>query len=148
MLPAAVRARYDRAEGTAPHVATYRQRRPSTSAAATQTVKQPTATASELRRHDPMLGEEAPVARHLQGSSGSVSARVATPSERRLHGPMHAEEAPFTRHLQGSSGSVSFECSAHVAIASERRRHDPMHAEEAPVAHHLHGCSGGIDLEH
>ena len=68
-----------------------------------------------------MLGEEAPVARHLQGSSGSVSfgcgVRIATASERRRHDPMHAEEAPVARHLQGSSGSVSLECSARVATA-------------------------------
>ena len=114
-MPAAVRARYDGAEGAAPlvpFVATHRQRRPSTSAAATQTVEQPTATASELRRRDPMLGEEAPVARHLHGSSGCASfecsAHVATASERRRHDPMHAEEAPVARHLQGSSGSASF----------------------------------------
>ena len=93
-----------------------------------------------------MLAEEAPVAHHLQGSSGKVSfecsALVATASELRRHDPMLAEEAPVA-HLQGSSGRVSFVCSSVVANASERRRHDPMHAEGAPVAHHLHGCSGG-----
>ena len=94
-----------------------------------------------------MLAEEAPVAHHLQGSSGRVSfecsALVATASELRRHDPMLAEEAPVAHHLQGSSGRVSFECSSVVANASERRRHDRMHAEGAPVVHHLHGCSGG-----